>query len=278
VTGQLGDPTSRSLGRYPSIPPRAGRCGATPYRVELREASRLSNTLRTCRQIYDQVDFFTRVTGGYVRSKLSPGKFGRFTILIGKVRLRIRGEATFGARFMVQADSYEVRIVVADGGTLTVGDGVFINGGVSIEAWHDVRIGRNVLMAPFASVIDDNRYELEPGATRYKGPTVIGDGAWLGRHVVVLPGVTVGSGAVIGANSVVSRNIPPNTFAAGAPARVMRSLDLPDGWDHRFGYGSPRTQSGIWSLLRHRLRRNDQNGQNDRYDSAASQREWTGRV
>jgi acetyltransferase-like isoleucine patch superfamily enzyme len=224
----------------------------------------LSSALRTWRQIYDQVDFFAQVTGGYVRTKLSPGKFGRFTILIGQVRLRIRGEATFGARLMVQADSYEVRIVVADGGTLTVGDGVFINGGVSIEAAHDVRIGRNVLMAPFSSIIDDNRYELEPGAARDKGPTVIGDGAWLGRHVVVLPGVTVGSGAVIGANSVVSRNIPPNTFAAGAPARVMRSLDLPDDWDHRYGYESAKAESGVWSLLRERLRRNDQNGQNDR--------------
>jgi acetyltransferase-like isoleucine patch superfamily enzyme len=224
----------------------------------------LSNALRTWRQVYDQVDFFAQVTGGYVRTKLSPGKFGRFTILIGQVRLHIRGKATFGARLMVQADSYEVRIVVADGGTLTVGDGVFINGGVSIEAVHDVRIGRNVLMAPFSSVIDDNRYELEPGATRDRGPTVIGDGAWLGRHVVVLPGVTVGSGAVIGANSVVSRNIPPNTFAAGAPARVMRSLDLPEDWDHRYGYESAKAESGIWSLLRHRLRRNDQNGPNDR--------------
>jgi acetyltransferase-like isoleucine patch superfamily enzyme len=238
----------------------------------------LTNTQRTCLRILDQVDFFARVTGGYVRSKLSPGKFGQSPILLGKVRLRIRGEATFGARFMVEADNWEVSIIVADGATLTVGDGVFINGGASIEAWHDVRIGRNVLMAPFSSIIDDNRHEVEPGATLYKGPTVIGDGAWLGRNVVVLPGVTVGSGAVIGANSVVSRNIPPNTFAAGAPARVMRSLDLPDGWDHRYGYESPKTGSGIWSLLRQWLRQNDQNGQNDRQASAAPRRECAGRV
>jgi acetyltransferase-like isoleucine patch superfamily enzyme len=238
----------------------------------------LSNTLRTCLRILDQADFLARVTGGYVRSKLSPGKFGQSPILLGKVRLRIRGEATFGARFMVQADVWEVSIVVADGGTLTVGDGVFINGGVSIEAWHDVRIGRNVLMAPFSSIIDDDRHELEPGATRYKGPTVIGDGAWLGRNVVVLPGVTVGSGAVIGANSVVSRDIPPNTFAAGAPARVMRSLDVPDGWNHRYGYEPVRTGSGILSLLRQWLRQNDQDGQHDRRASPAPQRECAGRV
>jgi acetyltransferase-like isoleucine patch superfamily enzyme len=238
----------------------------------------LGNTLRTCRRIHDQVYFLAQVTGGYVRSKLSPGKFGQSPILIGKVRLRIRGEATFGDRFMVQADDWGVSIVVADGGTLTVGDGVFINGGVSIEARHDVRIGRNVLVAPFASIVDDDRHELEPGTTLRKGPTVIGDGAWLGSHVVVLPGVTVGSGAVIGANSVVSGNIPPNTFAAGAPARVMRRLDLPDDWDHRYGYESARTRRGIWSLLRRRLRQNDRNRQNDRHASAAPRRECAGRV
>jgi acetyltransferase-like isoleucine patch superfamily enzyme len=191
---------------------------------------------------YDRAVLLARIARGYVRTKLSPGKFGPFPLLCGKVRLHIRGTAVIGARLMIEAHNWAVAISVAEGATLTIGDGVFINGGTSIEAWHDVRIGKNVLMAPFVSIIDDDRHEVTPGAPMHKGPTVIGDGVWLGRNVAVLPGVTIGAGSVIGVNSVVSRDIPPNTFAAGAPARVIKPLDLPDGWDHRYGYGTTTTE------------------------------------
>jgi len=56
------------------------------------------------------------------------------------------------------------------------------------------------------------------------------EGDWTGAWATVLPGVTIGAGAVIGANSVVTRSIPPNSFAAGAPAQVLSKLDIPEGW------------------------------------------------
>lgn len=203
---------------------------------------------------YDRAVLFARVVRGYIRAMASPGTFGPLPVLQGNVRLRIRGKATFGARFMVEAHTWAVAVNVAEGATLTVGDGVFINGGASIEVWHDVRIGNAVMMAPFVSIIDDDRHEVEPGAPLDKGPTIIGDGVWLGRNVAVLPGVTIGAGSVIGVNSVVSRDIPPNTFAAGAPARVIKPLDLPPGWDHRYGYGnghSPATEErSLLSMFR----------------------------
>jgi maltose O-acetyltransferase len=59
---------------------------------------------------------------------------------------------------------------------------------------------------------------------------VVGSNVWLGRSVAVMPGVTIGDGSVIGANSVVTRDIPPGSFAAGAPAQVIRKLGIPDGW------------------------------------------------
>lgn len=88
-------------------------------------------------------------------------------------------------------------------------------------------------MAPFASIIDNDRHEVEPGAVLYKGPTIVGNNVWLGRNAAVMPGVTVGDGSVIGVNSVVTRDIPPNSFAAGAPARVIRKLEIPGGWVRR---------------------------------------------
>ena len=62
----------------------------------------------------------------------------------------------------------------------------------------------------------------------YAKPVVIGDDNWFGANVVVCPGVTIGSGCVIGAGSVVTRDIPDNSFAAGVPCRVIRELTEAD--------------------------------------------------
>ena len=126
-----------------------------------------------------------------------------------------------------------VTIKVDPGARLSIGDRVYMNSGTSIEAYHELTIGNDVLIGPFASIIDDDRHQAEPGAAQYKGPTTVGNNVWLGRNAAVLLGVTIGDGAVIGANSVVTKSIPPNSFAAGAPAQVLRKLDVPEGWVRR---------------------------------------------
>lgn len=63
-----------------------------------------------------------------------------------------------------------------------------------------------------------------PGRRRGRyAPVLIDDGAWLGQNLVVCPGVRIGKGAVVGANSVVLSNVPDNAVAVGAPARIVRS-------------------------------------------------------
>lgn len=210
----------------------------------------MTKLLRSYLGIHDTASFITHACIGYVRTKLTLAKFGPFPVVRGRVRFQIRGEAVFGERFTALADTWDVRIFVGRGGKLTVGDRVAMNAGVSIEVWHDVRIGDYVMMAPFVSVIDDDRHELEPGTPLYKGPTVIGNNVWLASNVMVLPGVSIGSGSVIGANSVVSRNIPPNSFAAGAPAKVIRSLNVPDEWSHRYGYQQTQPGNGLLAMVR----------------------------
>lgn len=61
-----------------------------------------------------------------------------------------------------------------------------------------------------------------PAQLPLKGDTVVGNDVWIGQHVTVLPGVHIGDGAIIGANSVVSGHIPPYTVAVGNPCRVIR--------------------------------------------------------
>lgn len=55
-----------------------------------------------------------------------------------------------------------------------------------------------------------------------KGAIVIGDNVWIGEKAAILAGVTIGEGAIIGANAVVTKNIPPYSIAAGIPARIIK--------------------------------------------------------
>ena len=61
-----------------------------------------------------------------------------------------------------------------------------------------------------------------------KGPTRMGDNVWCGANVVVTSGVTIGRRCVIGANSVVTEDLPDFSIAAGAPAKVLRRVEYPD--------------------------------------------------
>jgi len=126
-----------------------------------------------------------------------------------------------------------VRLGVGAQGLLTVGDRSFFNVGANIFASDRVRIGADVLIGDFVSIIDTNFHELEADAGVSSGAIEIGDNVWIGLGAVVLPGVTVGPGTVVAAGSVVTRSLPPAVLAAGNPAEVKRPLQVPEGWVRR---------------------------------------------
>ncbi|HET6869856.1 MAG TPA: acyltransferase [Solirubrobacteraceae bacterium] len=114
------------------------------------------------------------------------------------------------------------------GAELTIGDGCEIVGGSSFFALTEgIEIGRSVLMAWNVQIYDAlhasqdrDKPIREQGLTR-GGRVRVGDGAWLGANVVVLPGVTIGRNAVIGANAVVTKDVPDHATAVGVPAAVI---------------------------------------------------------
>jgi len=114
---------------------------------------------------------------------------------------------------------------------IRIGSGVFLNLGVMVAALELVEIGSHCMLANGCFVTDANHRFDDPdrpitwqGFTT-KGPTRLGDNVWCGANVVVTSGVTIGNRCVIGANSVVSSDIPPFSVAAGAPARVLRTIE-----------------------------------------------------
>ena len=88
-----------------------------------------------------------------------------------------------------------------------------------------VMIGPNVVIATASHPIDP---DLRRKGLQYNQPVRIGENAWIGAGVVVLPGVTIGKNAVIGAGSVVTKDIPDNCVAVGNPCRVLREVSEKD--------------------------------------------------
>jgi acetyltransferase-like isoleucine patch superfamily enzyme len=120
--------------------------------------------------------------------------------------------------------------LTSEAGRISIGGGTLLNIGVMIAAVDEVSIGEHCMFANGCVVTDGNHRfdDLDKpvpwqGFTS-KGPVRIGDNVWFGAHVVVTTGVTIGRRAVIGANSVVTQDIPEFAIAAGAPARVLKEI------------------------------------------------------
>jgi len=114
-------------------------------------------------------------------------------------------------------------------GKVKIGAGTYVNRYTIIDGHQQLEIGRDCMIGPHCYITDGDHgtvpgrlVKLQPNQT---APVIIEDGVWLGSHVVVLAGVRIGRGAVIGAGSVVTRNIAANAIAVGVPARVIRTRD-----------------------------------------------------
>jgi acetyltransferase-like isoleucine patch superfamily enzyme len=116
---------------------------------------------------------------------------------------------------------------------ITIGEGTFLNLNVMVAAMELVEIGSHCMFANGCFVTDASHRFDDPDRPitwqgfSSKGPTRIGDNVWCGAHVVVTSGVTIGERCVIGANSVVTDDIPAYSIAAGVPARVLRRIEYP---------------------------------------------------
>lgn len=115
--------------------------------------------------------------------------------------------------------SVNLRCTFIDSNTITIGNGVLIAPGVQINtATHPVELAERL------------NPDWAPGSSAYFWrtralPVVIEDGCWIGAGSILLGGVTIGRGSVIGAGSVVTRDVPADCVAAGAPCRVIRRIN-----------------------------------------------------
>lgn len=150
----------------------------------------------------------------------------RIRIVWSQVKIQGVDRIRFGQRFMAGRGLW---LQTIGAGRLTIGDNVNFSDWVHVGALTGVTIGDGCLLGSKVLIIDHGHGSVidialhgpmrpDARALSSKGPVVLEDNVWLGDAVVVLPGVRIGRNAIVGANSVVTRDIPSNTVWAGSPA------------------------------------------------------------
>ena len=111
------------------------------------------------------------------------------------------------------------------GKNLSLGKEVFLNAGCRFQDQGGITIGNGVLIGHNV-VLSTLNHDPAPArrAWLHPAPIVIGDRVWIGSNATVLPGVTIGDGAIVAAGAVVTKDVAPNTVVAGVPARLLRPL------------------------------------------------------
>ncbi|RMI09603.1 sugar O-acetyltransferase [Cellulomonas triticagri] len=135
----------------------------------------------------------------------------------------------------------EPPLYVAYGVHTHVGSGVYLNTGATIVDDSPVHLGDRVMFGPHVTIATAGHPlhpEVRATGAQFSAPVVIEDDVWIGAHVTVLPGVTIGRGSVVAAGAVVAANVPPGVVVGGVPARVLRVITEAD---REFAYRAPRT-------------------------------------
>lgn len=106
---------------------------------------------------------------------------------------------------------------------IVIGHAAYINRATMIDASERIEIGANAMIGPFCYITDHDHAAGSADVLVAK-PTRIGERCWLGAHVTVLKGVTIGRDTIVGAGSVVTKSLPAHVIAVGNPARVLREI------------------------------------------------------
>ncbi len=158
--------------------------------------------------------------GSGLRAERLPYMRGKGALFLGeKVNLSGLVGFTFMSGMPVQP---EIRI----------GSGTFIGHGCGFSVARRIVIGKGCLIAGSVHVHDNDGHPLSPDRRLRNerirqdeaAEVIIGDNVWIGGHSLVLKGVTIGDGAIVGAGSVVTRDVPSASVVAGNPARVIKTL------------------------------------------------------
>lgn len=154
-----------------------------------------------------------------------------FLMLIGPRKIHIGSNVYIGSR--VQLTAWEKIGEVPYSPEILLGDNVSIGDESQITSINRIVIGTGVLTGKKVLITDNAHGQFNETDLRKKpleremfskGPVIIKDNVWIGEKATILAGVTIGTGCIIGANSVVTKDIPDYCIVAGAPARIIKRI------------------------------------------------------
>ena len=153
--------------------------------------------------------------------------------LLGGKYIKIGDKTGLGKKGVLQAwDTYHGEKFNP---SINIGEKCWIGDYFNISAINSIEIGNGVLMGRWVTILDNSHGEtgyesliITPHERQLysKGKIIIEDNVWIGDKVTILSGVKIGIGSIIGANSVVTKDIPPYSIAAGVPSQIIKRYDL----------------------------------------------------
>ena len=156
-------------------------------------------------------------------------KFGRRVRIYSKFLIMGPGDITIGEDTVFGSRIYtNVLATTYPNSTIHIGNNCFLNG-CAIAAASSITIGDNCIISD-ANIMDTSSHGIAPNRRRDPAeakvaPIVLSDNVWIGSQAYVMPGVTIGKNSIVGVNSVVTKSLPENVFAAGVPAKIIHVLE-----------------------------------------------------
>lgn len=154
-----------------------------------------------------------------------------FLMLVGSQNISIGQNVYIGSR--VQLTAWNKVNNLSYHPTISIGNNTSIGDESQITCINNITIGNGVLTGKKILITDNSHGLLDnenlntiPIKRKMysKGPVIIQDNVWIGEKATILPGVTIGEGAIIGANSVVTKDVPAKSLVVGCPAKIVKTL------------------------------------------------------
>ena len=144
-------------------------------------------------------------------------------IILGDIEIEGTGNISLGKNLRLYSGLF---LETRGSAKIEIGDDVVISRGTHLVAHSGIRIGSGTMIGEYTSIRDGNhRRDNATGSIRETGhdtaPISIGNRVWIGRGAMILPGITVGDGATVGANAVVTCDVPAGVLVAGVPAKII---------------------------------------------------------